>query len=120
MLLNSESWPGLTRPTLFISGDNDVSREHKPASWRLDPYKGAAPGQKYLLWIKDAHHDFGGISGVRHAKSGPANGDQVALVQSATLAFWDKYLKSDSVAQKLIDSGAYTRESRGLARWSER
>ena len=70
--------------------------------------------------MKDAHHNFGGISGARHSKSGPPNGDQVALVKSATLAFWDKYLKSKPEAARLIDSGSYNDSSQGLGKWSER
>jgi fermentation-respiration switch protein FrsA (DUF1100 family) len=119
-LLTASSWEGIKRPMLFISGDKDETRNGELASSRLAPYKGAAPGEKYLLWVKDAYHNFGGISGARHSKSGPANGDQVALVKSATLAFWDKYLKSSPGATNLIDQGLYNKESQGLATWSER
>ena len=119
-LLTDSSWAGLKRPTLFISGDNDKGRKGDPPSWRLEPFKGSPAGEKYLLWVKDAHHNFGGISGARHSKSGPPNGDQVALVKSATLAFWDKYLKSKPEAARLIDSGSYNDSSQGLGKWSER
>jgi dienelactone hydrolase len=120
-LLTASSWAGLKRPTLFISGDKDEGvMSPKPASWRMDPYKGSTPGEKYLLWMKDAHHNFGGIAGVEHARSGPPDGDQVALVRSATLAFWDKYLKKDPDATRLVNSGAYNKAARGLAKWSER
>lgn len=119
-LLDQESWAGIKRPTLFISGDNDKTRQGEEAANRRDAYNGATPGQKYLLWVKDAYHNFGGISGVSHSRSGPANGDQLALVKSCTLAFWDKYLKASPEATRLIDSGAYNASSRGLAKWSER
>ena len=119
-LLNDDSWASLKRPTLFISGDNDKTRHGEGSEERRDAYNGAAPGQKYLLWVKDAYHNFGGISGVSHSRSGPANGDQLALVKSCTLAFWDKYLKASPEATHLIDSGAYNSASQGLAEWSER
>lgn len=119
-LLDDSSWSGLKRPTLFISGDNDTGRKGDDSSWRLAPYKGSPAGEKYLLWVKDAYHNFGGISGMRHSKSGPANGDQLTLVKSATLAFWDKYLKGDPTAGKLIDSGSYNGAAKGLAEWNER
>ncbi len=119
-LLTSSSWAGLKRPMLFISGDRDQTRKKEPSSVRKAAYLGATPGDKYLLWIKDAYHNFGGISGARHSQSGPANGDQVALVKSTTLAFWDKYLKSDATAAELVDKQAYNQASRGLATWSER
>jgi dienelactone hydrolase len=119
-LFKSSSWSGLARPTLFISGDNDTGRKGDEATWRLAPYKGAPAGEKYLLWIKDAYHNFGGISGARHSKSGPSNGDHLTLVKSSTLAFWDKYLKNDQTARRLIDDGGYNKLSQGLARWSER
>ena len=119
-LLDNSSWAGLKRPTLFISGDNDKGRNGDAPSWRRQPYDGAPAGEKYLLWVKDAHHNFGGISGARHSKSGPPNGDQLALVKSATLAFWDKYLKGESEATRLIDSGSFNESSQGLAKWTER
>lgn len=119
-LLSGDSWLGLKRPTLFISGDNDKTRHGESAITRRIPYDQASPGEKYLLWIKDAHHNFGGISGARHSGSGPANGDQVALVKSATLAFWDSYLKGEPKAQTLIRTGAFGPQSQGLATWSAR
>ncbi len=119
-LLTDSSWKGIKRPTLFISGDNDKGRKGDPPSWRLEPFQGSPAGQKYLLWIKDAYHNFGGISGARHSESGPPKGDHVALVKSATLAFWDKYLKGDIDAARLVDSGSYNVSSQGLAKWSER
>lgn len=119
-LFDRSSWSGLKHPTLFVSGDNDSGRKGDPADWRLAPYRGAPAGEKYLLWVKDAYHNFGGISGLRHSKSGPADGDQLTLVKSSTLAFWDKYLKNDPSATKLVNSGDFNQLSQGLAKWSER
>jgi len=73
-----------------------------------------------LLWVKDADYNLGGISGARHSKSGPSNGDHLTLVKSSTLAFWDKYLKSERAAKNMIDSGVYNEASQGMVKWSER
>lgn len=119
-LLTSSSWAGLKRPGLFISGDNDTTRKKEPVAVRKAAFLGATPGEKYLLWVKDGYHNFGGISGASHAQSGPPNGDQVALVKSATLAFWDTYLSGKPAAAKLIEQGSYGEKSRGLATWTQR
>ena len=116
-LLNKNSWLGFTRPMLFISGDNDESQGGEKASWRLEPFQGAPAGRKYLMWVKDAYHNFGGISGVIRTASGPANPDQVEVVRSATLAFWDAYLKSDATASRAVTSGQLGAEGSSLFQW---
>ena len=117
-LFPAGSWQGMTRPMLFVSGDNDESPQGQPSSWRLDPFQQCAPGEKYLLWVKDAYHNFGGISGVSR-RNAPRRPDQVELVKAATLAFWDSYLKSSGEAGDVLTSGKLGGGD-GLYSWTTR
>ncbi len=119
-LFNSSSWLGLKRPMLFISGDNDDSKSGQKAAWRLDAFQGCPAGRKSLMWVKEAYHNFGGISGVIRRGSGPAAPDQVELVKSATLAFWDAYLKSDATAAKVVATGHLGNDGVTLYRWQSK
>lgn len=105
----ADAWSGIRRPVLMISGDNDISAiNDKPASWRMEVWQGLPPGDKFLVWIKDAHHNFGGISGpIRFASSGPANPDHVKLVQDSIATFFDHYLKGDAKARQSFEGKAF-------------
>jgi dienelactone hydrolase len=115
-LLGPAAWKGLTRPTMFVSGDNDDSPGGEKAVWRLDSYKGSPAGDKFLLWVKDAQHHFGGIAGARR-RSAPANPDQVEIVKSASLAFWDSFLRANGQADRVLKSGDLGGRSRELYTW---
>lgn len=119
-IFGPESWQTLKRPLLVISGDNDRSPDGREPDWRRTAYDKSPSGEKYLFWIKDAYHGFGGISGATHRLSGPPNSDHQELVRSATLAFWDKYLKGDPDAAARVDSQAFTKMARGQAHWFQR
>ncbi|MHC4576594.1 MAG: alpha/beta hydrolase family protein [Planctomycetota bacterium] len=106
-LLRKDSFKGLTRPALIVTGSKDTSplTGAQPA-WRLDPFKLSPPGDRYLVWIEGAHHGFGGISGVGWRGSGPRNDDHVRIVRQASLAFWDAFVKGDAKARQWLRSGA--------------
>ncbi|MEM6363371.1 MAG: hypothetical protein AAF745_03020 [Planctomycetota bacterium] len=98
--LDDESWSRLERPALVVTGSNDAGRNGQDYTWRLDPYELSPPRDKYLLFIQDAYHGFGGITGSSGmGNAGPDNPNHVAYVQSMTTAFWDFYLKNDPAAK---------------------
>lgn len=119
-LFTSASWSGLTRPTLFISGDNDDQPSGEKAPWRLSSFEKSPAGEKYLLWVKNAYHNFGGMTGHIRAGSGPANADHVEVVKSATLAFWDSQLKEQASARSVIGKGDLGGASRNFYTWKSR
>jgi pimeloyl-ACP methyl ester carboxylesterase len=90
------SWAAVDGPVMMITGSKDTSpRNNKSADWRLTAWKHLDPGDdRYLLFIEAAHHNFGGISGVRYPGAGPKNADHLAQVRSATTAYFDALLKS--------------------------
>ena len=114
-----ESFQGVNKPMLFVTGTNDKGRGGD-ASWRKQAYDQAAVGDKFLAWVDGAYHDFGGISGAPAAflklggnESGERRPEQVELVRMVTLAFWDAYLKQDAHARASLESGQLAANAEG-------
>ena len=106
-VFRADSWKTLTLPALVLTGSLDTSpiTGQKP-EWRLDPFRLAPPGDRYVVWIEGAHHGFGGISGSRWRGAGPKNDDQVRVVQQVSLAFFDAFLRDDAKARRWLATGA--------------
>jgi len=104
-LFREDSWKTLAVPALVITGSKDTGRKGETPEWRLDPYQLSPAGPRYLVWIEGAWHGFGGISGVRWAGAGPENGEQVKIVQQASLAFFDAFVREDAKARAWLDAG---------------
>jgi len=97
-LLTESSWDSFVGPALTISGDNDEGRNGEPAIWRRDGFDRSPENTHTLMWIEDAYHNFGGISGriLPGPDQGPANPVHVQYVQDATNAFWNHHLRNRS------------------------
>jgi predicted dienelactone hydrolase len=108
-LFQPGAWAGIARPVLMISGDNDSSPiDGASPQWRKEVWDGFSAGDKYLLWVKDAYHGFGGISGrQRFPGSGQLDPTQVETVQEVTTAYWDAYLKGDSGAKTALQGKTF-------------
>lgn len=123
--IDAKSYNAIKKPALFITGDNDGSpirgQENKAGTWRKTAYDEASPGDKYLLWVKDAHHDFGGINGGRrYPGAGPRNAAMVNYVKTTALAMWDAYLKDDANAKAYLKSTAIEKATEGKAKLESR
>lgn len=110
-LLTESSWDAFVGPALTISGDNDEGRNGEPAVWRREGFDRSPDDTHTLMWIDDAYHNFGGISGriLPGADQGPENPEHVRYVQHATHAFWDHHLRDlsgdvDAFADDLRDA----------------
>ncbi|MFA4029626.1 MAG: hypothetical protein GDYSWBUE_000919 [Candidatus Fervidibacterota bacterium] len=111
-LFDKSSFENIKRPMLLITGSNDFGRGFLPAEWRKAAFELLPEGDKYLLWIDGAYHDFGGISGMPAAARqwfmpkfmGRYNERHLEIVRSMTLAFWDAYLKGGAEAKEFIAS----------------
>lgn len=113
--IDTESWGAMTRPVLVATGSNDSSRKGLSYTWRIDVFERIPAAEKYLLFLRDGHHDFGGISGARYPWAGPVSPQHVAYVKSATLAFWDAQLKADPEALRFLRTDALQQASGGVA-----
>ncbi|MCA0359534.1 MAG: hypothetical protein LCH41_00615 [Armatimonadetes bacterium] len=111
-----ESLAKMRGPMLMISGDNDHSPgkpESETAAFRTAAYKHSpSDGGRYLLWIKDAFHNFGGATGSGGASDqamralghgGPESPEIASAVRETTLHFWRATLKKDPAAQRWLD-----------------
>lgn len=118
IFFSKDSFSEVKQPMLFLSGDNDKGRRGEEALWRRDAFDHAQAGNKTLVWIRDAYHNFGGISGsppllnrLIDGQGGGKNDLHLKLVQLSTLVFWDAFLKDDQEAlaylseNKLSDYG---------------
>ncbi|MBI1336188.1 MAG: hypothetical protein GC164_04405 [Phycisphaera sp.] len=106
--LNKESFSHFgSKPLLFVTGDHDGSpikgQENKTGTWRREAFDLAPQGPISLLWVNDAHHNFGGITGpAPWPGAGPRNNDQLQCVIDLTTAFWQAQLKNDDQAKKAL------------------
>ena len=114
--LDKDAWNEFTRPAMTVTGSRDFGRNRQPWEWRLEPFESSPPQDKYLVFIQEAQHDFGGIVGTRaYTNAGPENRNHLNYVKSATTAFWDAYLKQDKQAKAFLNSDALERASQGKA-----
>ncbi|MBM4089764.1 MAG: hypothetical protein FJ276_10100 [Planctomycetes bacterium] len=117
--LDAQSWDGVTRPFIVITGTNDIGRKDDDWQWRLDPWKYAPRKDKFLLVIEGAWHGFGGVVGDASFRgAGPENAAHRLYVQSASVAFWDAFLKKDAQAIAFLRSNTMTEKTRGEAKLS--
>jgi predicted dienelactone hydrolase len=97
--LNDQSWQGITKPMLVLSGTEDTSRvsDETPES-RRHPYEFAPRGDKYLIHITGATH-----SSYQGAPAPNADAKRIeALTTHASLAFLNLYLKQTDAAQEWL------------------
>ena len=121
-LLTEDSWNELTLPMLVITGSKDSSTvtDETPES-RRKPYELAKPGDKYLLWIEGATHSSfgGGPNAAVRAILGEAQAENIEMIvdstSSATTAFLDAYLRSDTGAKAYLRSDALEEFTDGKA-----
>lgn len=95
-------------PMLMVTGSKDDSPRGETAAWRRKAFELAPAGNKMLVWIEGAAHDFGGLTGERSeavrrfmARAGASvsqDPDHVAIAKSAVVSFLDAYVKEDPQA----------------------
>jgi len=95
VLFKEKSFSFVQIPAMIITGSQDTSPINgKGPDWRKEAYTYSSPGDKYFVFIQNAHHGFGGITGkIPFPGSGAMDPQQVWYVQEAGLQFFDAYLK---------------------------
>jgi dienelactone hydrolase len=125
------SWDNFSTPLMNITGSNDrvsgakgLNGERWLPDTKTESFKFSRPGDKYLVFIEGAYHGLGGISGqnTQFARTvgGPGNSRHISYVKTASLAFWDFYLKSDKQAKNYLESKKLEQFSKGEAVLSRR
>lgn len=144
MGLTRGSWDEFTKPLLVMAGSRDPGYLPAGTMWRAEPYHFAPPGDKYLLYLRGAHHlsyvgpvidipsrdpaQRGTVANwIRAAARSVARVlpaiDQTGLFdysRIASVAFLDAYVKDESGAKVFLQSKELERYSLRNARLSYR
>jgi predicted dienelactone hydrolase len=102
-LLDAGSWQMMNKPVISFTGSNDQGRTGKTWYWRLEPFLYASSMHKYLVYIKAAHHGFGGIVGIDDfPNAGPVDPRQEKYIKAVSLAFWDAHIAHNEEAAAFL------------------
>lgn len=111
--LTQSSWNDFKTPMMNITGSNDRVSGSKGLNGeapeiKIESFKFSPAGDKFLVFIKGAYHGLGRTSGqnTQFARmiGGPENPRFVEYVKTASLVFWDAYLKNDQRAEAFLKS----------------
>jgi len=132
MGLTPTSWAHMTGPVMTMTGSKDFpfGRKGGPDT-RLDPYKNAPAGDKYLIYIDGANHfTFCDLEldlerrhpmiKRMHQRQGMSQTEMYDYVETASLAFFDTYLKHDRAAHAYLTSTAMPTSSNGIVHVSSK
>src|SRR6202051_1417406 len=118
--LTAHSFDSISLPFMGITGSLDNLGALANPAWHKIPVKRSKPDDKYEVFIQGASH----ISFVTAETVNSARSSQAAAIlgytNSASLAFWDTYLKDDNAAKKFLQSDTLERSSHGAAKLSRR
>lgn len=118
--LTRNSFSSISLPFMGITGSLDNLGPLANAAWHRVPFERSTPGDKYEVFIQGASH----MSFITAETANAAHSSQAAAIlgytNSASLAFWDSYLKHDPAAKTFLQSNALERSSHGAAKLSRR
>jgi len=114
--LNDHSWDQVNIPLLSMTGSLDRGAGQQDPEWRKIPFERSRPGDKYHVFIQGANH-MSFITSKLLSPSRGVRGDAIlGYTNSASLAFWDAYLKADPAAKKYLQSDALADSTRGAVK----
>jgi predicted dienelactone hydrolase len=118
--LTAHSFSNISLPFMGVTGSLDNLGPLANRAWHQIPFERSQPGDKYEVFIQGASH----MSFVTAETTNSTRSSQAAAIlgytNSASLAFWDAYLKNDPAAKDFLQSDALERSSRGAAKLSRR
>lgn len=118
--LTAHSLDNISLPFMGITGSLDNLGPQANSAWHKIPFERSHPDDKYEVFIQGANH----MSFITAETVNPARSSQAAAIlgytNSASLAFWDAYLKEDPSARRFLQSDALDRSSHGAAKLSRR
>jgi predicted dienelactone hydrolase len=118
--LNDHSFDRIYLPYMGMTGSLDSLGPVASSAWHKTPFDRSQPGDKYHLFIEGAEHK----SFITPSTPLPGHAGQGGAIfdytNSASLAFWDAYLKGDARAKSYLQSSALEKSSRGTVKLSRR
>ena len=116
----SRSWDHIKLPLLSVTGSLDPGEEKQKPEWREIPFERSQPGDKYQVFIEGGE-STSFVSARSFSPGRAASGMSIlGYANSASLAFWDPYLKGDPKAKMYLQSDALPDFSRGAVRLTRR
>lgn len=107
----AEAFAQMRVPTFHMTGTEDKNPfdPNEPATTRQEPYRAIATTDKYLLVFAGGDHMI--FSG-RSFRGGPRPNDSKfhALIQKASLAYWDAYLMGNADAKAYLTDGRFAQD----------
>lgn len=118
--LSDHSFDQISLPYMGMTGSLDSLGPVASPAWHKTPFERSQPGDKYHLFIEGANH----MSFITPRPFLPGRAEQGGNIfdytNSASLAFWDAYLKGDARAKQYLQSHALEKSSRGAVKFSHR
>jgi predicted dienelactone hydrolase len=118
--LTTHSFDQIKLPFIGMTGSLDSLGPVASPAWHKTPFERSQPGDKFHVFIEGANH-MSFISARTLLPARAAQGEAIlSYTNSASLAFWDAYLKSDAKAKQYLQSNALESSSHGAVTLSRR
>lgn len=118
--LTERSFNRISLPYLGVTGSLDSLGPVASPAWHKTPFDRSVAGDKYHVFIRGADHmSFISARTVSTARA-PQSRAILDYTNSATLAFWDAYLKGDKNAKLFLDSSKLEAQSHNAVKLSRR
>lgn len=108
---SAEAFASIRVPTFHMTGTEDKNPfdPNEPATTRQEPYRAIATADKFLIVFEGGDHMV--FSG-RNFRGGPRPNDAKfhALIQKASLAYWDAYLMGNADAKAYLTDGRFAQD----------
>jgi predicted dienelactone hydrolase len=118
--LSTHSFEKMALPFMGITGSLDNLGPLANAAWHKTPFDRSPAGDKFEVFIQGANH----MSFITDETPVATHSSRAAAIlgytNSASLAFWDAYLKNDSAAKQFLQSDVLERYSHGAAKLTRR
>jgi len=118
--LHEHSFDQISLPYMGMTGSLDSLGPVANPRWHKIPFERSQPGDKYHLFIAGANH----MSFITPRTRLPGRTEPSEAIfdytNSASLAFWDSYLKSDARAKSYLQSDALEKYSHSAVKLSRR
>ncbi len=111
----ADSWSGLNRPDIGMSGDGDETASELPAD-RIVPFSLMPPGEKWQMYISST----GATHNTFNLNNNAAQPDFTRWIGSTGLAFMDTYLRNSTAARAWLATNQIEAVSAGVARQQSR
>jgi predicted dienelactone hydrolase len=103
MGLDQHSWDNVTAPLMVMTGTRDVGLGFQGPAWRKKSYEWSKSDVRYFILLDGGTHmTFTGMP----AQSGREPAILFETVKTASLAFWDAYVRDSEGARTYLNSSA--------------